>query len=150
MDTYALYGPPATRPQGVVNARFGEFIVLEGYALSHPSLSQGEALGVTLFWHTERRLDQKYKVFVHLYGPDGALVTQHDSEPANFLSPTDNWKVKQTVIDNHGLAVPLDAPTGIYQLAVGMYGYDGVRLPITAENGESEGDVFAVMTIEVK
>jgi 4-amino-4-deoxy-L-arabinose transferase-like glycosyltransferase len=150
MDTYVLYGPPATRPQVIVNVRYGDSIILEGYALNHPSLGRGEALGVTLFWHTEQRLDQKYKVFVHLYGPDGALVTQHDSEPANFLSPTDSWKVKRTVIDNHGLAVPFDAPTGTYQLAIGMYGYDGVRLPITLGNGESGGDVFAVTAIEVK
>ncbi len=126
--TYAVVGQPADEIETAVGARFGDQITLEGFSLSADSLSPGEALGVTLFWRTDSPLDQRYKVFVHLYGPDGTVAAQHDSEPASDQLPTDSWVPGETVIDNHGLVLPLDASAGDYQVAVGLYDFEGNRL----------------------
>lgn len=127
-----IYVAPAEmtveRPSG---ARFGEAIVLEGYALSAEALAPGEALAVTLFWHTEAPLNMRYKVFVHLYGPDGNIAAQHDGEPAGGLRPTDTWAPGEQITDHHGLLLPPDAAPGTYTLAVGLYDTAGNRLPVT-------------------
>lgn len=130
---YAVTGQPAAKPQTTSGARFGTSIILDGFALSAATLGPGEGLGVTLFWHTNAPLEKRYKVFVHLYGPDGALVTQHDSEPANFTAPTDGWLPRQTVIDYHGILIS-SAPPGTYTLMVGMYDPAADRLPISSDS----------------
>jgi hypothetical protein len=114
---------------GVTFGENGE-IVLDGFTISRTELSSGDGIGVTLFWHAAIPIDSRYKVFVHLYGPDGSLVAQHDSEPGENSAPTDGWTPGQTVIDAHGLLLPLDAAAGTYQLAIGLYRpEEGTRLP---------------------
>ncbi len=110
-------------------ARFGDAIVLEGYTLSAKALAPGEALAVTLFWHSETPLSARYKVFVHLYGPDGNIAAQHDGEPVGGLRPTDTWAPGERIADRHGLLLS-DATPGIYTLAVGLYDATGNRLPV--------------------
>ncbi|NDJ33800.1 MAG: hypothetical protein GYB64_03985, partial [Chloroflexi bacterium] len=131
--TYAIPAEPATTPETAIQARFGESIRLEGYALSTRQVAPGEALGVTLFWQTQQPLDTRYKVFVHMLRPDGTILTQHDSEPAGDVRPTTDWAVGETIVDNHGLIVPLDAASGSYRIVVGVYDpADGTRLVLDA------------------
>ncbi|MBN1310546.1 MAG: glycosyltransferase family 39 protein [Anaerolineae bacterium] len=136
--SYAITGTEATEPQASIDARFGESIVLEGFALSANTLAPGEGLGVTLFWHTKAPLGERYKVFVHIDGPGGTPTTQHDGEPANWAAPTDSWIPGETVVDQHRLLMP-DAPSGTYQVMIGLYDQAGTRLSISV-NGESIGD----------
>jgi len=150
--TYVVAGELAADIEMPSGAQFGEQpgIVLDGYTLSGDSLIPGEALGVTLFWHTEASLSARYKVFVHLYGPDGSLVAQHDSEPGNFGAPTDTWTPGQTVIDHHGLTLPDHAMPGIYRLAVGLYPLDNTaRLAIVVQ-GQGVGDALTLAQITVR
>ena len=72
-----------------------------------------------------------YTVFVHLIAPDGQLLQQRDQQPQNGFFPTSSWQAKQTIADSYQLDLPFDAPTGGYELRVGMYdGATGQRLPI--------------------
>src|SRR5574341_530026 len=151
---YAVTGAPAAEIQTQSGVQFGEAvpsgIVLDGYTLSAETLSPGEGLGVTLFWHTETPVDAHYKVFVHLYAPDGTLIAQHDSEPGGNMRPTDTWPVGETIIDAHGLLLPLDAQPGTYTLAVGLYRLDnGTRLAVFQE-GAPSGDTLILASITVK
>lgn len=130
--TYVTPAEGAEAPQVSADVRFGDDIVLEGYALSAETLQPGDALAVTLFWRTDSELWAHYKVFVHLYYPDGTLAAQHDSEPAGGLAPTDSWAPGEQVADNHGLLLPADAPPGSYTLMVGLYSASGERLPLDA------------------
>jgi len=75
---------------------------------------------VRLTWTTAEPIQQSYKVFVHLYAPDGRLVTQHDAVPTNELRPTSSWQPGEVITDNHGLWLPADA-SGALRLVVGMY-----------------------------
>jgi hypothetical protein len=151
---YAVTGAPAAEIETPSGAQFGgeapSGIMLDGYTLSAETLSPGEGLGVTLFWHTESSVDTRYKVFVHLYAPDGTLIAQHDSEPGSNLHPTDTWQIGETIIDPHGLLLPLDAPLGTYTLAVGLYHMgNGARLAVF-EDGAPGGDTLALAAIAVK
>jgi uncharacterized membrane protein len=147
---YVIPPPAATGLQKPSGARFGDSIILEGYSLSTITLSAGEPLGVTLYWSSDQPLSTRYRVFVHLYRPGSDIIaTQHDSEPGGNLIPTDQWMVEQTITDNHGLLVPLDAPPGTYRLMVGLYDSWGNRLPITL-NGQWIGDRLLLAEIVVE
>lgn len=127
-----IYAAPAatTAVERPSSARFGDSIVLEGYTLSADVLAVGDALGVTLFWRTDAPIGVRYKVFVHLYRPDGTIAAQHDGEPAGGLRPTDTWAPDERIADHHGLLLPPDAVPGTYTLALGLYDAEGNRLPV--------------------
>ncbi len=145
---YAVPATPATQIESPSGALFGDSITLAGFTLSDTTLRPGEAIGVTLFWQASAPITARYKVFVHLYTPDGRLVGQHDGEPAGNLKPTDSWMPGELVIDNHGLLLPPHIPTGVYHLSVGLYGLDGTRLPVSA-NDTQIGDKLLLAEIIV-
>jgi hypothetical protein len=145
--TYAVAGPPADHIDQASGAKFGEAIVLDGYTLSAASLKPGQALGVTLFWHTGAHIPIGYKVFVHLYNPDGTILAQHDGEPGGGLMPTHQWQVGRQVVDNHGLLIPPGTPPGEYGLAIGVYDEHGTRLEVMT--GQAIGDKLPIATIRV-
>lgn len=126
------YIPLATNTDDIatVRASFSDTIQLEGYTLNDERLAPGEALGVSLQWQADRLIDERLKVFVHVYAFDGSLVAQHDSEPGNGLLPTTNWELGQVVTDNHGALLPADLAPGEYRVAVGVYQLDGTRLTL--------------------
>ncbi len=131
-------------------ARFGQSITLLGSALSSQQLAPGDALAVALFWQAAETPAQRYKVFVHLYGPDGLIAAQHDGEPQGGLRLTTTWQPGETVTDNHGMLLPRDAPPGVYQLMVGMYGYDdGARLSVDHPDAAPE-DRLLLGEVEVR
>lgn len=101
-------------------AQFGEFIVLERYALSARTLQPGDALQVQLQWRASQPLDVRYKIFVQLLKPDGTLAAQRDSEPGGGLLPTVDWSPGQTVVDNHALIIGA-LPPAHYGLIIGLY-----------------------------
>ena len=95
---------------------------------------RGGGLGVSLSWSTTAKIDRNYKVFVHLYSPDGRLAAQHDAIPVNELRPMPSWLPGEQVVDRHGLWVPTDVQ-GPLRLVVGIYDPEtGTRLLL--ENGE--------------
>jgi mannosyltransferase len=147
--TYAVAGPPADSIGETSEAKFGPAIVLDGYTLSADSLSPGEALGVTLFWHTTAHIPIGYKVFVHVYKADGTILAQHDGEPDGGLKPTHQWQVGRRVADAHGLLIPVGTPPGSYRLAIGMYDADGKRLAVTLE-GVTAADELPIGSLEIR
>ncbi|MDW8327730.1 MAG: glycosyltransferase family 39 protein [Anaerolineales bacterium] len=130
---------PATEPATRLDARFGEHIALEGYALSATEARPGDILQLTLFWRTDATLAERYKVFVHLYADVNAPpAAQTDSEPGGGLVLTTIWPPGQRVADNHGLLLPPDLPPGEYRLMLGLYNIQNLeRLPV------SVGDTIA-------
>ena len=62
-----------------------------------------------------------YTVSVRVIAPDGSVVAQHDSYPANGLLPTSQWRVDDYVQDRHNLTLPADAPPGEYRIEVVVY-----------------------------
>lgn len=147
---YAVLAPPPTAPDVIVKAQFGDHITLTGYALSAARLQSGDVLGVTLFWTTSAPLSSRYKVTVQLLAPDGSLVSQHDAEPGGNRVLTPTWTPGQTVIDQHGLAVPPGLAPGEYTVIVGLYDIDAPlhRLPVMV-NGTAQGDHLVLQFLSV-
>ena len=133
---YGVLQAPPAQPDVTLNARFGEHITLEGYALD---TSSPQLIGVTLFWQTDAQLDTRYKITVQIIDPDQPTqpVAQHDSEPANNRALTIDWQPGSTVIDNHGLALPTELPSGEFRLIVGMYELDAPDVRLRVNQSES-------------
>ena len=136
-------------PSQLLDARLGEFIVLEGYALPERNYTSGDIIPLTLFWRAEQTLDQRYKVFVHLINAEGALVAQADSEPGGGFALTTQWLPGEHISDRYGVYLPEDIPEGKYTLLAGMYGFAGERLSI-ARDGQSVGDALPLTELTVR
>ncbi len=150
----ALYATLDTTPETSevqLDARFGEHITLEGYALSADAVLPGDTVGVTLFWTTDAPLDVRYKVTVQLLAPDGYLIAQHDAEPGGNRALTTTWTPGDTLRDTHGLVVPLGLPPGEYVVSVGLYDIDAPRdrLPVRVD-GEAAGNMLRLAAIMVR
>jgi len=128
-------------------------IRLLGYDLPQDAVTPGGEFYVRLYWQAIQFTDARYKVFVHLLGPDGQLVAQQDAEPQGGGWPTTHWLPGEMLVDDYALAVPADAPPGDYALAVGMYRLDNMeRLPAVDSQGQRQPDdrIILVSGIENK
>jgi hypothetical protein len=94
-------------------------------------------------------MDIEYTGFVHLLGPNGALVAQDDQPPRNGFLPTTIWQPDLIISDRYTIVVPLDAETGTYSLVAGMYDLaSGERLPVS-QDGMLTGDSVLLGRFEV-
>ena len=151
LAVYAVPAAVADTPATPTDARFGPTIRLTGYTLLTPVAQPGDILQLALFWRTDTPLTQRYKVFVHLYDSQGALVAQTDSEPGATLRPTNTWAPGETVVDRYGVLLPDETPPGLYTLSVGLYDIADpqARLPVTQE-GVSVGDRLILSLVQVR
>ena len=147
--TYAVLPEAAEEMETAVDLKFGEHIQLKGYTLPDSDLAPGDIVPVTLFWETAAPLDQRYKVFLHLMDKTGQVVAQRDSEPGGNLALTTTWQVGQTIVDNHGILLPMTTAAGDYRVVVGLYSFadPGARLPISTEQGVVNAVTLATITI---
>jgi len=121
-------GPrPYYAPSYAMDVRLGDAIRLVGY-----DLTQGaDQVTITLYWQATAYLERDYTVFVHLAGPDGRPMAQHDGQPQKGTYPTSLWHPGEVIPDEHVILLPHDLAPGEYQLATGMYLLEsGQRLPV--------------------
>lgn len=91
---------------------------------------------VTLIWQAENETATSYRVFVHLLGADGEIISQSDGEPVSWSRPTTSWLPGEILQDSHRLTFPLDAPAGSLSLRIGLYDAEtGQRL--STDSGDS-------------
>jgi hypothetical protein len=105
-----------------------------------------DPLSVELVWRAEAETAVSYRVFLHLIGPDGTLITQSDGEPAQWQRPTTGWLPGEIIRDSHQLTLPPDLLPGPYTLLAGLYD------PLTGERLGVEGGETAVVitTLELR
>jgi len=90
-------------------------------------------------WHALQKLDADYAVFVHARR-NGALVAQHDGDPAGGLYPMSQWQPGDVVVDEHALPGAWNA-----LVVVGLYRRDtGQRAPVVDAVGNVVGDSVPV------
>lgn len=99
----------------------GEIALLAGQIQRTDSLGSGTEVRITLSWGDLVRPRGNYTVFVHLLGPDGKIVAQHDSPPVKGSFPTGGWTPGERLVDRYSLVLPAGAPAGRYRVEVGMY-----------------------------
>lgn len=118
--------PPMAHP---LNATFNNEIKLLGYDLAQDQRN----IRLTLYWQALAPMSTSYTVFTHLLDAQSRIVAQQDSLPANGTRPTTNWIAEEIITDAYTLTLPLDAPSGKYQLEIGWYNaVTGARLATTA------------------
>jgi 4-amino-4-deoxy-L-arabinose transferase-like glycosyltransferase len=132
-------GEPEAQP---VTAQFGDWLALEGTALSPGPLEAGWGVAaVDLAWQLAAQPAEDYAVGLRLVGPAGCIWAQRDAAPGGGLEPFAEWPVGETQIDHHGLLVPAGTPPGEYTLTVRVYrSRDLDVLPVTFVGG-SGGEV---------
>jgi hypothetical protein len=109
-----------------------------------PSVRPASIIPVALTWQAHTPLPHDYKVFVHAFDANGALVAQHDAQPLNDLRPMTAFPVGEEVIDHHGLALPPNF-TGRLRIVAGIYDpVTGARIPNTQEQ-----EMVELGTVEV-
>jgi hypothetical protein len=109
--------------------------------LSYDSQPHDDSLDLNLVWQTDQRVDESYKLFVHLIDPaTHDLIAQADLVPRNWTYPTDWWEAGEVVTDTVTLT---NVPAGEYELWLGWYEPEsGSRLLLT--DGQERGLVTAV------
>ncbi len=146
---YAVPAAPAGTMETETNWQFGDAITLQGYTVGVEAALPGDVIPVTLFWQTAVPLDKRYKIFLHLLDGNGRPAAQRDSEPGGGLALTTTWPPGETIVDNHGLFLPLDLPPGRYTLTLGLYDIadPAARLPIQTEMGAVDAVDLAVIEV---
>lgn len=130
---YLALGLLPTPPTGSSFADVGpvfRFLGAEFPLIAHAN----DTLDIRLFWQAIAQTDKNYTTFVHLIGPDGQLVGQQDQPPLGGFFPTSAWEANDQIFDDYVLQLPPNAPTGRYELRVGMYDPEtGQRLPVVID-----------------
>ncbi|MBE2201623.1 MAG: glycosyltransferase family 39 protein [Anaerolinea sp.] len=124
--TPAAYAPPRDLPMTPVDARFGEALWLQSYAVAPANgaeLYPGEYVDVTLHWQVLTTLDRDWSVFVHLHDPVlAAPIAQRDMYFGQGLRPTRLLQPGETLTTFYRIAVPETAvaPADLVVM-VGLY-----------------------------
>lgn len=144
--------PEEPAPQTRLAVDLAGGITLAGYDLVTSvdvPAGSGVRVGTYLYWRTSEPISRSLKVFVHLIRADGSIVAQHDSVPALWTAPTDDWQPGQTVIDFHPVTVPAEALPTSCTLAVGLYDpATGARQPVI-DGVAPNDDRVILMTIDL-
>ncbi|HAJ36142.1 MAG TPA: hypothetical protein DCL15_10655, partial [Chloroflexi bacterium] len=112
-------------------------------------VTPGNAATIQLHWLTTRALTQRYKVSLQLLDARNQVIAQHDSEPGGGAHPTDRWQVGESVLDNHGIAIPFGVPPGRYRMIVVLYAADtGERVQQSGQDALPLGEVEVARTVQ--
>ena len=100
------------------------------YGPLHPD----NKLWLDVIWQPLQPLDEDLKVFVHLTGSDGRVLSQFDGYPRSGDYPTSQWIPGELINDSYALRLPADAPPGPYRVFIGLYNeVTMARLPVPAD-----------------
>jgi hypothetical protein len=125
-------------------ATFEKGLQLDRTRISNAAVQAGDPICLELQWSTTNQLPADYTVFVHILDQSGQLVAQSDLQPGGGYAPTSRWPIGQTITDRHGVVLPPALAPGTYQIVIGWYGPDGVRL--TSDEGR---DTIALSAITI-
>lgn len=143
-------------PNGQLNVTVGDFAFLYGHDLSRLDNYPGQRISLTFWWKALKPAQEDYSVFIHLWDPkankliaawggqpvSGAWSVWYGKEGATFSQayPTRLWQTDEIIKDEWSLQIPLSAPSGSYELRVGMFEpISGERLEIR-KDGKLIGD----------
>ena len=115
-----------TEPQvlGVATQRFTRFddgVALVAYDFRITQARPGDRFDLTFFWEVTRPTQQAASVFVHFYAPNGALFGQADKPDPVLDRPTNRWPLGIVRSDLETAQIRVDAPPGVYTVAVGLW-----------------------------
>jgi hypothetical protein len=138
LSLYAA-GEPAAQP---ATARFGDWLALEGAALSPGPVPAGwGVVTVDLAWRVSHNPEDPYTVGLRLVGAAGHIWAQRDAPPDGGFAEFSQMPVGQAQADHHGLLVPAGTPPGEYRLTLRVYRSADVSVLPASFEGGSGGEV---------
>jgi hypothetical protein len=152
--------PPPSEPQihpqneGYVN--WAGQLDLIGYDTDQERYQAGETMLLTLYWQSRSPTDADYTAFTHLLGephPEtgNPVWGGDDHQPGRASYPTSAWAAGEIVLDEFVLAIPPNAPAGMYDLEVGFYRLETMQRLVVSEATVQAGADYAIIgQIEVR
>lgn len=140
--------PPT--PHYLIGANFGNLFWLVGYDLDQSRVKPGQTIELALYWQPQENLDRDYRVFVHLVNPNGAVVTQWNTEPMFGYYTTGLWRRGAIVTDLFPIRIPPDVLPGIYRFEIGWVSFGDERLELLDLNGQAIDDKLIFGEIHVE
>jgi 4-amino-4-deoxy-L-arabinose transferase-like glycosyltransferase len=123
-------GAAPASPEVVRDDGWANGLRLLGHGALPASLTPAAPLDLELVWAATAPLAANLTVFVHLLGPDGAIVAQTDRAPEGGFYPTGAWQPGEAVGDDYRLELPATLLPGRYRLVTGWYDpASGARVP---------------------
>ena len=103
----------------IANGNLADFALEDGrIRLIQAEIRDNDDSMMTVVTAWDQRGDpQPLKIFIHVTGPDGLLVTQWDGLGTNWQG----WLSGDTLVQVHTLMWPDDVPEGSIQLNIGLY-----------------------------
>jgi 4-amino-4-deoxy-L-arabinose transferase-like glycosyltransferase len=113
--------------------RFGDRVDLLGYeVLNGEQVAPGDVVTALTYWRAVQPGSSQGITFLHLLGPEGAVVSGYDG----FGAPPNHWMDGDVIVQVHRLALPGTLPPGAYLIELGWYQRDtGARWPIPLPDG---------------
>jgi len=120
------------RPGPADEVRFGDAIALAGWRVEPAAAAPGVTVTVLAVWRALSATAVDHNRFVHVVGPDGRTIGQHDGPPLAGTYPTDRWRAGETVWEPIAVRLADDAPSGVEATVLaGWYDWrDGARLGV--------------------
>ena len=146
MDLFILGGDESM--ETATDFNFGDEVQLAGFSVEDAEeFVPGDPVLLTLFWTTDRALENAYTVFTHVTDSDGNVVAQADRQPVGGSRPTNSWQVGEMIVDSYAILLPEDVAPGEYRLRVGLYLWPDLTRLVLVDDG---GDSAELTTILVK
>lgn len=125
------------QPRYLRSARLSNGVEFLGYDLSPSPLHAGQAARLTTYWGFDSvsaaDRAQDYQIFTHLLDAGGQLWSQRDG----LSLASSAWPNNYFLIQWIDLELPLEMPTGEYEIYIGMYSLrDGSRAQLS-EGGDA-------------
>jgi len=105
------------RPLKPIGVSYG-FVRLEAAAVT--PARPGQAAIVSLTWLVVAA-PEPVTAFVHVVGPDGRVVAQHDGPLGGLYTPAGRWLPGELLPDEHLIPLSPDLAPGTYVLKAGLY-----------------------------
>jgi hypothetical protein len=123
---------------------FGDAIRLQ---VTQSKNTDGE-LALQFLWELDQPVTEDLTVFVHLYGPDGALLNQTDGYPIAGLAPFWLWDTGDMLSDRRLLKLPEVLSSETMSLGIGVYNpATGERLPVVDAAGAPLPDNVVILPL---
>ncbi len=141
--------PPTLALETAPLAHFANGIALVAVDLPEISLHPGEWLRFALFWRAETLLKREVTIFTQLIGPDGRVWGQQDNPPRGGWYHVTLWLPGEVVRDDYAFRLNPAAPSGPYQLVIGMYDSQTLQRLSVELPGGATADHVVLRTYEV-
>ena len=114
---------------------FKSKISLGGWQLPSDRARPGEVVRVGLYWEALSDLSDDDWLKIQLVDARGNFLLYKDGSPSVGRDSTDSCRQGEKIASWHRLTIPLQTPSGVYCLIIGLHPYGRKKwLPIDEEN----------------